>query len=259
MSLFRGVIDALLPPGSLWVPDSGYDLDLLLDGISDNIDTVRVFLHELARVRSPLLTPILADLEREYGIVPNDKLSESVRRQRLLAVKTDGNSDGTTDWLQNKLRAAGFDVYVHINNPAVDPATLLNYGNDPVFASDEEGAQFGESGEYFVAKGGVLLVNGPIYYNQELITYQSPSASQYWPLIFFIGGPATRDTDGSLLDFEWVKIDILRKTEFIRLIIKYKPMFTWVGVKADYVTSFSSSSGGGMGWLPRPTGVTIIT
>ena len=233
MSLSREAIDALLPGGSLWQPESGADLDLLLDGMASNIETMRLFLHTLARIRNPLLTTVLSDLEREYGIIPDSRVSDTVRRQRLLATKTDGSSDGTLEWVQDKLTLAGFEVQLHSNDPAVNPATFLDFDTSPQF--DEPTALFGPEGQYFVCPGGSLLVNGPVYYNQLLVDYTSPAATQYWPMVFFIGGGATRGSSNELIALEWAKVPIIRKAEFIRLIIKYKPMHTWVGMKIDYV------------------------
>lgn len=233
MQLSREAINALLPGGSLWQPEDGADLDLLLDGIAGNIENMRLFLHTLARIRNPILTTVLDDLEREYGIIPDARVSEPVRRQRLLATKTDGSSNGTLEWIQDKLALAGFNVQLHSNDPAVDPATFLQFDTSPQFG--EATALFGPTGQYFVCPGGSLLVNGPIFYNQSLIEYASPAASHYWPLVFFIGSNATRNESGELTSLDWAQVPIIRKSEFIRLIVKYKPMHTWVGMKIEYV------------------------
>ncbi len=123
--LTRAMLDDFLPPGPVWEPEELAEFDLLLEGIADNMEVVRVFLSTLSEIRNPNLTIILADLEREYGIPTNLLLSESTRRTRLaeLVFGVDGN--GTEDDLQTALRNAGFDVFVYQNDPAVDPAIFL--------------------------------------------------------------------------------------------------------------------------------------
>lgn len=231
--LSRAVIDALLPPGSLWIPQDDADLDKLLDGIAANAESIRDELMTLGYLRNPMLTSSLADLEREFSIVPDGLIAEEVRRTRLLAVKTAVNSDGSAAFMQSRLQAAGFDVQVHINNPPVDPASLLNYGAAAITGNDN--SLFGRDDAVF---GGVsqidMLVNGRIYNNQSLITYAIPPAA-YWHLIFFVGGDATRDVGGSLLTVAEASVDIRRKQELDSLIIQYKPLFTWCGPIVRYV------------------------
>jgi hypothetical protein len=231
MSLSRAVLDALLPGGSLWAPEDGGGLDQILDGIADSDETVREFLDGLARLRSPLYTPILDDLEREFGIVPDDTLSDAVRRARLFVVKTAGSSTGSADYVESKLRAAGFDVRVHINFPAVDPALFIEFAASGIF--NNASAVFNGAGVQFGGARGSLLVNGPIYYNQQKVVYETPAGSEYWPLVFFIGGEATRDpVTGALTSIDQAVLPIERKEEFIRLVIQYKPLFSWCGLVA---------------------------
>lgn len=232
--MFRQVIDSLLPPGNLWVPEPYGDLDRLLDGIAACSQNTVDFLSKLAKVRDPLLTPFLSDLEQDFGILPDSNIDEAIRRIRLFVVKTANSSDGTGEWLQDALRRAGFNVYVHVNDPPVDPASLLQFDTGVIFG--EPGNEFGESPDQFVAVGdGELLVNGPLYVDQTLIHFPTPTDPSYFPLIFFIGGPATRNVDGELTSMEWAQVPVNRKNEFIRLIIKYKPMIVWAGLKIEYV------------------------
>ena len=41
--------------------------DILLDGMGDNAELSREFLAALANLRNPALTPVLPDLEKEFG------------------------------------------------------------------------------------------------------------------------------------------------------------------------------------------------
>ena len=261
-SLSRQVLDALLPPGSLWTPEDGEGFDQLLDGLAEQSETVREFLAGLARLRSPELTPVLADLEKEYGIVPDEALTEAVRRARLLAVKTAVSGDGSADFMQAQLRAAGFDVYVHVNNPPVDPGLFLF--DAPATICGNATAICGNEAAYCGGTRGDLVVNGKIYnhiyftgvncgglfavagneqaicrdeasFTQLPITYEIPTNPNYWPLIFFVGGPAVRNGAGELTEIATAQVSISRKDELTRAIVKYKPVHSWGGLVVQYV------------------------
>jgi hypothetical protein len=233
--LSRAVLDALLPGGSLWSPQDDGDLDRLLDGIAANADSIREYLLTLSRLRNPMLTTILDDLEREFGVIPDSALDETVRRTRLHAIKTGASSNGGASFLQDHLQAAGFNMQVHVNNPPVNPESLLNYGSAAITGNDT--ALFGRDDAVF---GGVsqidMLVNGKIYNNQIRIAYAVPPEA-YWHLIFFVGGDATRNGSGELATVAVASVDIKRKNELESLIISCKPLFSWCGPIIRYVTA----------------------
>lgn len=213
--LMRALVDDLLPPGALWLPEDDEGFDQLLDAISQNSEEVRIFLATLASIRDPLLTPILEDLEREYGILSDDRLSEETRRMRLNTFVFKGQSSGSEDNLQNVLRDAGFDVLVYQNDPAVDPAILLDQSFQMVAAGFNAFA--GRADAFAGRLGGELLVNGAIFStlpdylpvagnlyagdgqtagefdDMRIIPfeYQIPTDPDAWPFIFFVGGART--------------------------------------------------------------------
>lgn len=264
----REVLTSLLPRGLFWEPELNSDYDKLLDGISENSGAVHEFLKGIGNIRNPLLTPVLSDLEKEYGVIPATGATEAERRQRLQAFKYKSAQVGSAQELQARLRAAGFDnVYVHENSPAVDPALflaqsfnmtcgdLLPGGND---------AQCGEPEAICASVGGSLLVTGDIYFNipnylyycddgvycgdgatagefdgyiRKLIedNFQVPSESGYWPLIFFVGGEATRDpVTGALTSINTYTVPQQRRSEFQRIILRRKPMHTWASLIVVY-------------------------
>lgn len=216
-NIIRQTIDALLPKGSAWdvEPDGG--LDLLLDGVADSKDITREFLANLAYLRDSTLTPILDDLEKEYGLVRNSRLTEAERISRLIAARTDRSGFGA-DYLQGKLQAAGFDVLVHINNPPADPNLILNISG-PQF--DLPTAIFGNEEAIFTGAGidviGELLVNGDIWIetlvgpvvdgkydvDREPVEYTVPTGTTYLNTfgseesVFGFGNPAGYGPDGS--------------------------------------------------------------
>lgn len=216
----RAVLDALLPPGSIWTPKDDADFDKLLEGMADNHEEIRIFLSQLSVLRDPDKTFILDDLEREYGLIKDENLSESVRRQRLSAIAFARNGGGTPDFLQQVLRDAGFDVFVYNNDPAVDPALFLNEtfqmvaggGNAYAGFHDAIGIQAfaGRSGGELVVNGDLLAESGPLYlsvantmyagqtdlafaghFDESFITpveYDIPIDPDAWPFVFFVSG-----------------------------------------------------------------------
>lgn len=231
MQLCRQVLDALLPPGSLWVPADDGGLDNLLKGIADNHERAREFLSQLAYLRSPLLTPILADLEKEFGILPDATLDEATRRARLEVVKTAAKNDGSLDFLQDSLLAAGFDVLVHANNPPVDPGFFLFYAPSAICGNSSAVCGGSSTG----SARGELLVNGELSYEQAPVRYAIPTDPGYWPLFFFVGGAATRNGSGELTEIADALVPVSRRLELARLILKFKPLHSWAGLSIRYI------------------------
>lgn len=268
MSLSRAVLDALLPGGSFWniKPDGFYDL--LFDALAENDDRVVEDLCCLANLRDPFLTPILEDLEKEYGISTDTNLSEEARRQQLASLVYKGENNGSKDDLQNALVAAGFNVQVHENSPAVDPDIFLN--SVPLMVANGDNAYAGffptTPGVYTSVAGktgGDLLVNGDIFEQrplytavanetnvvagnsaakaglyselvQEPIVYPIPDDPNSWPFFFFVGGDATRDGSGALTAIASADVPRSQQTQFERIILRYKPIHTWAGLIINY-------------------------
>ena len=111
-NLSRSVFDSLLPDGSFWHIAQDGNFDKLLDGMSDNVEDVILKLACLSCIRDPHTTPILSDLEKEFGINPDERLTDEERRQALAAKVYRGDCNGSKDCLEDALQMAGFDVQV---------------------------------------------------------------------------------------------------------------------------------------------------
>lgn len=267
--LTRAMLDDIRPKGDIWTPEEQAGLDLLLEGMADNYEVVRTFLSTLSDIRNPLRTPVLSDLEREYGVTTDLSLSEVSRRLRLASVafSLDGNGsipvpgevwESGDDDIQTALVDAGFDVQVHSNDPAVDPMLFLD-GTFQMVAGGDTGFA-GNEGAFISQTVGELLVNGAVIstektfdslsgamfsgdgFSGSFVTtqlsekiYTVPADSSTWPMIFFVGGDATRDPGtGALTVIEFVEVDAAREAEFKSLILKYMPMHAWAALIVFY-------------------------
>jgi hypothetical protein len=121
-------LDNVSIPGTVPVVIKEGGFAQLISGSADNWEVVRAWLYDLGFVRDPYRTPILSDLEKEYGIFTDTNLAEAERRDKLAAVKYARAGTGTIDDLQTALdRAfpdAGFVVYN--NCPVQDPGGVVS-------------------------------------------------------------------------------------------------------------------------------------
>jgi hypothetical protein len=266
--LSRDILNILLPDGSFWIPEIDQDYDNLFQGIAENSEEIKTFLNDLRFLRDPDNTTILSDLENEYGVIPEPSATEAERRARLKSRKYQQDRLPTYDVLQAKLQEAGFDVQVHANSPAVDPDTFIDEAFQMVCGETLPGgndAQCGEAEAYCGRIGGELLVNGNTFEqiknfittcNETLAqcgessaqagnfdsvrlvrtdSYDVPATAGYWPLIFFVGGDATRNVAGEITNIEIVDISLLREFELKTIILQYKPMFSWAALIINFV------------------------
>lgn len=270
---FRNILNSLLPPGPIWEPKEGEGLDLFLDALGISFDTIKEDIQKIESIRDPFKTILLDDLEKEYGVPDKPVLSEADRRQRLFNLKTDNDNDGTDVTLQERLDNAGFNLTVYRNCPCINPQSILDGNFITCGEADAICGSTDGSGDYIVycgASGGEIVVNGDIYKqfpaftlvcgdpdvvcgavdgsgnylissgeflgnNQYPIDYTIPPISGYWPLVFFVGNGATLNPDGSIAFITPAQVDIKRRDELKRLIVKYKPMYTWCVLLATYV------------------------
>jgi hypothetical protein len=97
----------------------------LIAGMADTYQVMRDFLNDLGHIRDPYKTPILSDLEREYGIYPDPNLTETVRRDKLASVKYARAGTGTIDNMQINLDRAFPGLFtVYDNDPPINPSII---------------------------------------------------------------------------------------------------------------------------------------
>lgn len=185
-----------------------------LMGMADNHQVMRDYLRDLAFIREPKLTPILSDLEREYGRLVDPALSDSERRDVLYELVYAPRGTGAASYLQTQLQAAGFDVNVYPNSPASDPA------------------------EFSYGVGGQIITNNILYDRTiaEAVAYQ-----ELWPFVFFIGGDAVRDNDGRIVHIDPVIIPDAQRSAFRTVVLRAKPVHSWCIAVINDVDYFTFS------------------
>jgi len=257
--LLKKAIDAVWPRGSAWAQKVGGSMEGLLLGIGDSLELVHIKLAVLANIRNPELTEQLDELEIDFGVVPDPTLTDIVRRSRLAARINAEQAAGTRDRMERELQAAGFDLFVHANDPAVDPRQFATKFATVAGGVDSFAGEPSAVAETFFA---IVLVNGnairtvPVWltvaggdkaFAGELnavaeqagstdisIDYVAPANPTTWPLIFFVGGPATLGGSGELISIEVALIPALRKIELEQTVLRLKPLHTWAVMMVEY-------------------------
>jgi hypothetical protein len=234
-SRMKGFFEVLLPPGAIWQPRPDGDFDKFIDGMGNNAQVSYEYIDLLGYIRDPRRTSVLEDLEKEYGILTNDELSELTRRVALAATKYAIPNTASWEHLQDRLRAAGFDdIIVNPNDPAIDPAlidgSLIVNGTT---YSAQGPAYLMECNGDFAFCGNGKAVCGYFINNRRIETeYPIPPSSPYWRFFFFVGGAASGwPSSPSIAHYT---VEAGRLEELKRLILKYKPIRSWCILNAGY-------------------------
>ena len=208
----------------------------------------------------PSTTRELDRWEAQWGL-PNTLTVEQERRDRLDATwKALGGQDPR--YIEDTLRAAGFDVYVHewwadMVPTARNPFTYLNDGAQPLQYLANCGAQAANCGHLEANCGatnqprGYPLVNKIVIAlignitagmqlancgaqeancNTEITSYQPkryllPSDTTKWPYFLYIGGQTFPDI---------ATVPSSRRNEFETLCLKICPTQQWLGILVEY-------------------------
>ncbi len=101
----------LLPTGRAWRLTINKKLRQFFEGLTGLITDTRIFIDDVFDDINPQTTTKLNEWESQFGLLPAS-LTDQGRRDRLDgAWKLAGGQD--PQYIQDTLRAAGFDVYVH--------------------------------------------------------------------------------------------------------------------------------------------------
>lgn len=222
----KDVIRSLMPRGAAWAVRSGYDWDKFISGSGLNWGIMDDFMKSLGSIRDPQRTPILSDLEKEFGIIPQDSLTDQERRDNLDALKYQLARPGDLDGLQDLLTDSGFLCTVSKNNPKIDPT---------LYILDQD-----------------LLVNGDIVIDQYKLWTMVANNTSPIPA----GCPAFAGHDNahagmySAVQTTLKKFYIPRKSNvFVDWEMEYKGVTEWDAVNAATLTKETDSPPNGMQYL----------
>lgn len=238
----------LLPRARAWTLIPAKTLRAFFQGLANALADVRSFIDDVYDDLDPQRTRQLATWEAQFAL-PDAFLTEAQRRDRLAGVwaATGGQSP---QYLQDTLRAAGFDVYVHewwapgtlhpaggsVNGDeaptARNPFLYLNNGTTPVYLMCD--------GQADALDGGVEAFDGntntlPGYALANRVwadhtgvgfkSYSIPADPTKYPYFLYIGGANFPDQ---------ALVPEARRTEFEALCLKYRPTQNWLGMLITY-------------------------
>lgn len=230
-ALFFRIIRHLLPRARAWRLTIDKTLRQFFEGLSDAPGDARDFVDDVYDDLDPQRTRALSDWEDQFGLVAGT-LTEQERRDRLAAAwKATGGQDPR--YIEDTLRGAGFDVYVHEwwvpgsagpNPPKRNPAFALG-----TVTYIQCGVAEAQCGEPEALCGNVLTAGGYLLTNRGLGSYTPPPVpgdSAKWPYILYIGGatfPSPADVPSA------------RRQEFEALALQISPTQQWLGMIINYV------------------------
>ncbi len=221
----RMLTNQLFPTGRAFWKRYGSDFDKLMSGL--NASEARAYLDAVSIKDSSLPdnSNFSADdasaWETRLGLITNPLVALADRK---LAIQRKMNHPGTIRarqnyrYLQEQLRAAGFDVYVY-ENRFPDGFGGYTTKTPTVFSLLPFPTSFVEHGDF--EHGDIQ--HGNIYYGDKIVNAIENNGDKFFDLgtnlrsTFFIGG----STPGS-----WATVDVNREVEFRQLVLKIKPVQT---------------------------------
>jgi hypothetical protein len=231
MELFLRIFKHLLPRGRAFKITIEKPLRSFFVGLARFADTMRANFDDIYGDMFPQYTRKLDLWEDQFALPPSVTV-EQKRRDRLDAAwKATG---GQSPWyIQNVLRGAGFDVYVHESfdaansNTVRNPNAVLRGGSVTAFFEARSGII--RSGSVEARSGnfqgliGFALTN--VTGNPGDLFPAIPTDPDTWPFFMYVGGqtfpnPAT--------------VPPARKDEFIALCLKICPTHLWIGAIVEF-------------------------
>lgn len=264
MSRFFRIFQHLFPRSHAWRIVIDLMLRKFLEGLKDFQETYVLFVDQIFEDLDPTLTRELSSWEDQFQLSGSG--TENERRQSLDAAwkAQGGQSPG---YLQNILRTAGFDVFVHewwfFDGPTRktrNPQVYLSTTENSAATFGEPEAVFGEPDAVF---GGLTAAVGDVLVNKGLgISYlqATPAAAFGEPEAVFGEPDAVFGETGALIFvpkiypipidptkypfFVYVGGEIfpdvadvpeVRRIELERMVLKYFPDQLWVGMLINYI------------------------
>lgn len=252
---------ALLPEGALrqLVPDGSEDL--LWSAIADAIVPGFEAMQDLANIRNPELAEDLESLEREYGFLPDVKLTEQERRARIKALKYANAGSGSGPALQDALHLAGFtNLVVGEGRQYSDPAGFIPAEGEYVvngfeFITEQgynTGCNVTESppGTFdydYGCNGNLLIGCQPLESVHQKVNYVP---TDNFHLVFFVAQEITYDVSGYITSITPAPIPYYYRNVIREIILRIKPLQTWCYLAADWTYGTPGVDYFGFGFFP---------
>lgn len=239
MTSWLNIFKHVLPRGRAWYLTVQKTLRAWFEGIAIAPEEVEAFYDDIYDDLRPQTTRELPEWEAQFGL-GNSNLTEQERRDRLEAEwSATGGQDPT--YIQETLRGAGFDVYVHEWwEPGTEDAPVVRNPQDVLQATTGANLVLVTCGNLDMTCGQLDATCGnsddPAGYplvnkapeaggGGDLIIYVIPGDSATWPYFFYIGAQTFPDL---------ATIPSSRRNEFETLCLKISPTEQWLGILVEY-------------------------
>jgi hypothetical protein len=267
-SLFLRIFSHLLPRGQTFSLTIDRYLRKFFLGLSEQPALTKTFIDEVYLDLFPETTRELNEWERQFGLpLTNTEDIAAVETGRLLlAAEWKATGGQSPSYLQGVLQAAGFDVYIHewwSSGPPYVARDPRDYTDQPLIGTwqctgfDGGGLPLPTQPQctgYDLVSGTPLatqpqcnrwLANEVHYLVNLDLTRRAPPPipddPTKFPYFMYVGGE-TFGTNAT--------VDITRRAEFERLLLKLRPTHNWIVTLIDYEA---------VGGITTEDGDTIIT
>jgi hypothetical protein len=262
---FLEIYKHILPRAEAWLLTPAKRLRELFEGLS--FETVKTYLDLIWLDIFPSTTRCIDDWEDAFGL-PDYGLNEQERRDRLDARwKEEGAQDPR--YIEDTLRNAGFDVYVHEwwipgTEPAVnvegcaEPRNPVELLKSDIILDIECGTSFAECGNEQAECGatlnplGYILVNKDSTFTTKPIIEAGEAAGECGNTTAECGFTIVETTEDEHLTLDtrkWpfflyiggetfpdlAQVPVERRAEFEELILRIRPLQQWLGMLIEYV------------------------
>lgn len=231
MSIYFRTFQHLLPRAKAWRITIEKRLRELFEGLgiiqSDIVDSC----HDVYAELRPETASDMDKWGEQFNFRPTGTLATD---RETLAGAWRLNDYQSPKQIQDTLRAAGFDVYVHewwelpvVGAPVARiPASYIAVGH--LRYSSVAGAESMVAGETVAVAGAYFADNGYMLVNKtdDGVIYSVPTDAGELPYVYYIGA----ETFGAYAD-----VPTARKNEFETLLLKTKPAEQWIAMLVNYV------------------------
>lgn len=252
--LFFRIFQHLLPRSSAWSLTIDRYLRKFFLGLSEQPALTKTFIDQVYLDLFPETTRELNEWERQFGLPLTDvSLGDAhpdvVSGRLLLDAEWKATGGQSPSYIQGVLRAAGFDVYVHewwASGPPYVARDPRDYTDQPLIGSyqctgfDGGGlplptqpqctGKFNIDGDPIAGPQCNRWLANEIHYlvNLDLTRRAPPPVPDdpaKWPYFMYVGG-AVFGTNAT--------VDITRRAEFERLLLKLRPTHNWIVTLVNY-------------------------